>query len=298
MKTLTIFTPTYNRAHLLSRLYESLKNQTSKDFLWLVIDDGSIDDTKKVISEFQKENILEIEYILQENQGMHGAHNTAYEYIKTELNTCIDSDDLMPPDAVEIILKTWNTENKTKNIAGIVGLDADLSGTIIGTKFKVDRTTLEDFYRSGGKGDKKLVYRTDIIRKYPSYPIFEGEKYVGLAYKYLLIDQDYQLMTVNKILTLVDYQAEGSSNNMYRQYYRNPKGFAFLRKENMKLLKSKRRKFIESIHYVAESLLAKNKSFFSESPRKVLTMLALPTGILLYFYILYKNRTVSESTEL
>ena len=96
MKTITIFTPTYNRAYLLPQLYNSLIEQTNKDFIWLVIDDGSNDNTKELIKNWQQKNKISIQYIYQENQGMHGAHNTAYKNIDTELNTCIDSDDYMP----------------------------------------------------------------------------------------------------------------------------------------------------------------------------------------------------------
>lgn len=81
---------------------------------------------------------------------------------------------------------------------------------------------------------QKLVYRTDIITKYPEYPVFEGEKYVGLNYKYLLCDQEYELLVMDEILCNVEYQADGSSANMFRQYLNNPKGFAFLRTVYMK----------------------------------------------------------------
>jgi len=164
MKTLTVFTPAYNRAHLLPRLYESLKRQTSKDFVWLIADDGSQDHTKKVIKNFIAENFIEIKYYYQENQGMHGAHNLAYRNIETILNTCIDSDDYMPDNAVELIINKWNTIDQEK-YSGIVGLDQDeKSGKVIGTKFTTQTTTLEDFYLNGGTGDKKLVYRTDIMQ--------------------------------------------------------------------------------------------------------------------------------------
>ena len=95
-KTLTIFTPAYNRAHTIDRTYQSLIRQTCKDFLWLIVDDGSTDGTKKLVEGWIRENKIPISYIYQENQGMHGAHNTAYKNITTELNTCIDSDDWMP----------------------------------------------------------------------------------------------------------------------------------------------------------------------------------------------------------
>ncbi len=101
-KTLTVFTPTYNRAFCLGNLYNSLKKQTSNNFKWLIIDDGSNDNTKELVNTWMLENKIQIMYQYQENQGMHGAHNTAYSLIDTELNVCIDSDDYMPIDAVEI----------------------------------------------------------------------------------------------------------------------------------------------------------------------------------------------------
>ena len=103
MKTLTVFTPTYNRAHTLKRLYESLCTQTCDDFEWLVIDDGSTDFTKELIDGFIRQNRLPIRYIYKENGGLHTGYNTAYDNITTELNVCIDSDDFMPEDAVEIL---------------------------------------------------------------------------------------------------------------------------------------------------------------------------------------------------
>ena len=106
-------------------------------------------------------------------------------------------------------------------------------GNLIGTPFPSEcrRTTLGGFYAQGGRGDKKLVYCTDIIKQYPEYPIFEGEKYVSLGYKYQLIDQDYPLLALNEVLVNVKYRPDGSSLNMYRQYIHNPQGFAFIRKK-------------------------------------------------------------------
>lgn len=289
MKTLTIFTPAYNRAHTLGRTYESLCRQTCKDFEWLIIDDGSTDNTKDLVQSWIKENIIPIHYIYQKNQGMHGAHNTAYHNVATELNTCIDSDDYMPDNAVENILTLWK-EKGGKQYAGIIGLDQDVQGNIIGTKFpeKLKTTTLTGFYAAGGCGDKKQVYRTDVINSYPDYPIFDGEKYVGLNYKYMLIDQDYPLLILNEPLVIVDYQSDGSSFGMYRQYWNNPKGFAFLRKTEMVLAKSWKRRFMCCIHYVSSSIRSKNKKFIQESPKKIDTILAIPFGILLYVYLYYK----------
>lgn len=294
MATLTIFTPAYNRASTLHLGYEALVRQTCKDFVWLIVDDGSTDHTRELVQGWIAEGKIPIRYVYQENQGMHGAHNTAYSLIETELNTCIDSDDYMPDDAVEKILSFWKAKGSDK-VAGIIGLDADFNGKVIGTSFpeEMKRTTLGGFYAHGGKGDKKLVYRTEIIKKYPEYPVFEGEKYVSLGYKYQLIDQDYELLTLNEVLVKVEYRPDGSSMNMYRQYVRNPKGFAFIRKISMQLAPTMKRKFIEAVHYVADSLLAKNSHFISESPRKLLTLCAVPFGLIWYEVIRYKTRHLS-----
>ena len=289
MPLLTIFTPAYNRAHTLHLGYEALLRQTCQDFEWLIIDDGSTDNTRELVAGWMEENKIPISYHYQENQGMHGAHNTAYRLIDTELNTCIDSDDYMPDDAVEKIVTFWKKYGNDK-VAGMIGLDQTIQGKIIGTTFpkELKDTTLFGFYENGGKGDKKLVYRTDIIKRYPEYPIFKGEKYVGLAYKYYCVDEDYSLLTMNDVLCIVEYQQDGSSMNMYKQYWKNPKGFAFYRKKEMQITRNWKRKFMVCIHYVSSSIMAKNGLFIQDSPNKLLTILSIPFGLFLYLFIRYK----------
>ena len=286
--TLTIFTPAYNRAYSIGRTYESLCRQTCKDFEWLVIDDGSTDNTRQLVEGWKKEGIIPIRYIYQENQGMHGAHNTAYKNIHTELNTCIDSDDWMPDDAVEKIISFWKKFGSEK-VAGIIGLDATKDGKVIGTSFpeEMSSTTLMGFYRKGGKGDKKLVYRTSVVQKYPPYPLFEGEKYVGLSYLYMLIDQDYELLTLNHPLVMVEYQQDGSSINMFKQYWNNPQGFAFLRREYMPYAQGFFERLKVCVHYVSSSIILKDWNFIKKSPLKLMTVLAIIPGIILYLVIRY-----------
>ena len=288
---ITVFTPAYNRAHTLPRTYESLKKQGNKNFIWLIVDDGSTDNTKELVEKWiSEEKEFTIQYIYKENGGMHTAHNVAYQNITTELNVCIDSDDCLAENAIDKILTFWN-KNKSDKYAGIVGLDSDLNGNLIGKDFdNLKETTLSGYYANGGKGDKKLVYRTDVINKYPEYPVFEGEKYVGLNYKYLLIDQDYKLLVLNEVLCNVEYQEDGSSNSMWKQYYRNPKGFAFLRKFYMQYNTSLKRNIMDCIHYVSSSKLAKNKHYIKESPKKLLTVLMIPFGLLLKREVIKRGR--------
>lgn len=290
-KLLTVFTPTFNRGYCLHKCYESLKRQTCKEFIWMVIDDGSNDNTFDLVQQWTKENIIEIHYIYQQNQGMHGAHNTAYENISTELNVCIDSDDYMPDDAVYSIIDFWS-QYGNEHVAGIIGLDANEQLEIIGSQFPkgLKQTTLFDVYNKYGvTGDKKLVYRTSLSKKYP-YPIFKDEKYVGLAYKYHKLDEEFPLLSLNKVLCIVEYLPDGSSLNMLHQYRKNPKGFAFYRKELMKLsFANQRFKFRQAIHFVSSSLLSKNKQFILETPCKLLTLLALPFGLMLFTYVTIKT---------
>lgn len=295
MKKLTVFTPTFNRAYCLEQCYKSLTQQTSKDFVWLIIDDGSSDDTKELVDKWISENRIQIQYQWQENQGMHGAHNRAYELITTELNVCIDSDDYMPDDAVEKILSFWKKYGSDK-ISGIIGLDAYTNGEIIGSKLPIEmESTLFDLYsKHGVTGDKKLVYRTELTKKF-CYPIFGNEKYVGLAYKYYKIDESFKMLLMNDVICIVEYLPDGSSMNMLKQYRENPKGFAFYRKELMKLpFASLKFKFRQAVHYVSSSLLMKNRNFINHSPSKGLTVLALPFGFLLYLYITTKTNVIES----
>lgn len=283
MSTLTVFTPAYNRAHTLPRTYQSLRLQDCKDFVWLIVDDGSSDNTAEIVCNWQKkDNGFEIRYIYKENGGMHTAHNVAYENIDTEINVCIDSDDCLALGAVRKILEKWR-EVKNLGYAGLIGLDADLDGNLIGKGFPkgMFETTLAGYYAAGGCGDKKLVYRTDVIKQYPSYPVFEGERYVALAYKYRLIDQDYKLAIINEVLCNVEYQVDGHSAGMWKEYFHSPKGFAFYRMVCMRHPETSKRLIIDCVHYCSSSLIARNRNYIKESPCKLLTVACTIPGVVL-----------------
>lgn len=297
MAFLTIFTPAYNRAHTLGRTYDSLCSQDCKDFIWLIIDDGSQDNTKDLVRGWQERNNgFEIRYIYKENGGMHTAHNCAYEMIDTPFNVCIDSDDRLAAGAVGKIKAccqlVWE-----KDYGGIIALDSDFQGSIIGKGFpkELKETTLGGYYASGGAGDKKLIYRTDVINSVPPYPVFPGEKYVGLVYKYTLVDQNWKLLVLDDVVCEVEYQAEGSSGTMWRQYLQSPQGFAFLRKTAMEYPTSITRLILDCIHYCSSSCIVGNRSYIGQSPRKLLTLLCTPLGWLETAYIRYKVKKMDRS---
>lgn len=290
MKSLTVFTPTYNRAFCLGQLYESLCRQTEKDFLWMIVDDGSTDGTDALVNDWQSQNRVEILYLPQQNQGMHGAHNTAYRYITTELNVCIDSDDFMPDDAVEKILTKWKEHGDQ---AGIIGLDAFKDGSIVGKKIPdgLKESTLSGLYQDHGiTGDKKVVLRTDVVREFPPYPLFEGERFVPLGTLYLMIDQKYKFLCSNEVLCIVEYLPDGSSRNIFKQYRKHPNGFRYSRLVEMKYAKRFRYRFTRAMHLVSSSIFARRIDIFKDNPNPLVTLVALPFGIALHGYILWKGR--------
>ena len=291
-KTITVFTPSYNRAYCLHKCYESLLEQSNQDFIWLIIDDGSTDNTKEIVASWIHEAKIDIQYHFQENQGMHGAHNTAYSLIETPLNVCIDSDDAMAKNGIEIMLNAWKKIEEKPEYAGLVGLDADESGNLIGSKIpnNIKDITLYDLYNKYGvTGDKKLVYRTDIVKKYPPYPIFKGERFVPLDYLYLLIDQDYHLAPLNEVLIIVDYQLDGSTLNIFKQYRKNPRGFAFSRISRIDYGSTFVEKLKNSIHLVSSSLFSRDFSDLFKTKHTLLVVLSIPLGMLLYGYVQYKT---------
>lgn len=291
MKKLTVFTPTYNRAHLLPRLYESLCRQTSQDFIWMIVDDGSTDNTKELAENWKAENKIEIQYFYKQNGGMHTAHNLAYQKIETELNTCIDSDDFMPDDAVENILEIWKSFPDKSTLAGIIGLDADMNRKIIGSEIpkNIKTGTLPDLYsKYKVTGDKKIVLRTDVVKKYPLYPEFKNEKLVPLGTLYLLIAKDYNCIYINKILCIVDYQETGSTKSIFKQYRQSPKGFAYARKLHIKTCDSFIGKIKAYTHLISSAIFSKDISLAFRDINPVITLCMLPFGILLNIYIRIK----------
>ena len=303
MNKITIFTPTYNRAYCLHKCYESMKRQTCKDFVWLIIDDGSTDGTKDLVQEWMKEdNGFAIRYIYKENGGMHTAYNTAYENIDTELSMNIDSDDWLTDTAIADVLSFWE-ENHRDDVGGIYALDCYEDGKVIGTPFPDDLKEFRGwgyktvFYTVNGEkkqyrnsGDKKFIGVTEKIKKYPPIPVFEGEKYHSLYYKQHLIERDFSVLIFNKPVCCVEYMADGSSNNMCFQYVRNPKGFCNERRFIMKHAPTFKLKLMAAVHYVAESILAKDRHFVKSSTNKPVTVLAIPVGMALYFWIRKKTK--------
>ena len=294
---LTVFTPTYNRAHTLRRVYESLCTQTVREgFEWLVIDDGSTDFTRQLIEGFISEKRIPIRYIYKENGGLHTGYNTAYANIDSELCVCIDSDDFMPDDAVELILKKWDSEGSSTD-AGLVGLDYYLdSDTPIGGKLPDDMAScwLNELETRGiHRGDMKQVMRTELMKEVAPQIGYPGEKNFNPVYMLLQVCDRLPLLVINRNLCYVDYQTgiDSMSKRIFLQYLDSPRSFAKLRRLEMTLRHTSAvRRFRVAIHYVSSCIIARDSRWLADSPKKLLTLLAAPAGYLLSRYIRHKAK--------
>ena len=291
MVPITVFTPAYNRADLLGRCFESMKRQTRKDFIWMIIDDGSKDNTREVVESWLREPLdFELQYFYKENGGLHTAYNEAIARIETELCVCIDSDDFMPDDAIEKILAFWE-EHGSDEYAGIVGLDFDLDGQVIGDPLP-DQKTVNLIDLHTGKypivnGDRTNVVRTELYRKFAPMKVFPGEKNFNPHYMHLQISREYDFLVLNENLRFVDYQPQGMTNSMLWQYRNSPNSFAEIRKLYLSFPNSPLKYRVRhSVHLASSCFLAGNGlRSVKESPRKGLALLALPFGWVLSVYI-------------
>ena len=295
MVPLTVFTPAYNRADLLPRCFESMKRQSSKDFIWMIIDDGSTDTTRSLVDGWMQEQLdFQIVYYYKENGGLHTAYNEAIAHIETELCVCIDSDDFMPDDAVERILDFWQAHGSDQ-VAGIVGLDYDLEGNMIGDPLPNQKTiNLIDLLVGRYpivNGDHTNVIRTELYKKYAPMKVFPGEKNFNPHYMHLQISQEYDFLVLNENLRFVDYQPGGMSASMWKQYRNSPRSFAETRKLYLSFPNTGLKfRFRQCIHYVSSSILSRNGRFLAESPAKGMTLLAIPFGLALAMVVCVKTR--------
>ncbi len=293
MNVLTVFTPTYNRAHTLKRTYEWMRKQTSKDFVWLIVDDGSTDNTKDLVYQWidANDNGFDIQYVWQVNGGLHTGYNKAIEIASTELLVCVDSDDYMPENAIETILAFWEA-NRSPEYAGFIGLDYRIDGTPTGgflpnvkSLHLIDLT--QKYHYSG---DTKVVMRSDLLKAVAPQPTFNGEKNFNPIYMMLKMSISHKFLLLNKNLCFVDYQDNGMTANIFRQYLNSPNSFAALRILLISFPEiSLRYKLRQYIHLASSACLAQNFSWLKKSVNPIVAYVLLPIGYFLSLYIKYKS---------
>lgn len=232
MKTITVFTPAYNRAHTLRRAFASLKGQTCKDFEWLIIDDGSSDGTTELVDELKKEADFPVRYYWKENGGRHTAVNYSYQFLQTKYVVTLDSDDELTPNAIELMIRAWESIPKEKydHVWCVSGREMDAN-----TLQLVGKPYPNDINEKTGKeqrkillkyeGEKHCCRRVDIHIKY-KFPVYSDTKFVLENTVWEVINREYDQWCVNDIYGLYHTESEDSlgkgkihTGQRYRTFY-------------------------------------------------------------------------------
>lgn len=227
MKRFCVFTPTYNRAYTLPRLFESLEAQECKDFVWHITDDGSTDNTPEVVQGFIDKGTVDIRFDRCENGGKTRAVVRAAAQAKEELFLVVDSDDWLVPEAIKIFNDTWNKYGSVEDIAGMVCLHGNTEGVLFGTNMPagVLMTNAWDLYsKYHFRGDCLHVYRTQIFNLYPA-PVADSEKFMSEGWTINHIAQNYDVVLIDKALSLGEYLDDGLSKSARNLTKRNPIGY-------------------------------------------------------------------------
>lgn len=279
---LTVFTPTYNRAYTLERLYNSLCAQTDSDFEWLVVDDGSSDDSMTLISQWQAEERISIRYYYQENAGKPCAHNQGAALAEGQLFVCVDSDDYLADNAVEALKRVWEGEHA--DCIGILAYKLAADGKPVTSchETAVRKATLRQAYDDYGlRGDTMLIFKTDVLQNY-AFPISEGEKFVPEGYLYDLLDQEGPLLFLREGLYICEYLADGYTANMRRLLYNNPQGYFLYINQRLRFDNKALQRFLDSIRYVGMAIAHKKKHLIREAVYPFWAFCAYLPGYLFY----------------
>ena len=282
---LTVFTPAYNRAETLPRLYRSLCDQTCCDFEWLIIDDGSVDSTPELARDFLKEDRFSVRYVRKENGGKHTAHNLALEQAKGEWFLCVDSDDMLEPQAVAKLTQRFHG---LKGENGMIAYKTDLDGNLLSDPFPVG-IHRERLHRlalvHGCRGEFSLVFSTDFARKFP-FPVFSGERFVTESVIYDRMDARGQMVLLPEVLTVCEYQPDGYSSNFTKLMKQNPCGFCLYFLQRIDLQLTVKQRLIHAGKYWSFRWISRNRELKYRGKHRALVALAVIPGMA--FRIYYK----------
>ena len=242
---ITVFTPTYNRAHLLDKLYTSLVIQTNRDFEWLIVDDGSIDQTGELVETFKEQADFEIRYFYQQNGGKHRAINHGLDLARGELFFIVDSDDSLTDDAIEKIFNNYSGIAFDNSFAGIAFNKGFSKKRIVGETFEGTYIDCDNLHRGKHNilGDKAEVYRTDILKSI-KFPVVDGENFMSEVVLWNEVARrGYKLRWFNDIIYFCDYLEDGLTKNSEKILFNNPVAHQMMTKELLQIDFTLKRKF-------------------------------------------------------
>ena len=284
---ITVLTPTFNRGGRLQSLWDSLQKQTVKDFEWLVVDDGSTDGTKDLITQLQEKSDFPIRYIYKNNGGKHTALNVGIQTICSELIFIVDSDDCVTDDAVESILKIHKKYRSQNNICGYAFLRAFPDGKVNGKKFDVDEKigSYIDVRVNGDDtgADKAEVFKTHCLKEFP-FPEYPNEKFLGEDLVWVRMARKYEMVHINKAIYVGNYLEDGLTNNRRKHNIASPVGCMHRAEEFMESDLKTRYRIKGGLQYIVYGRFAGVKvvDLIRKSRHKVLATVCTPGGLFLH----------------
>ena len=289
---ITVFTPTFNRAYKLSELYKSLQRQTYKNFEWLIIDDGSTDNTEHLFNKWKNEtNSFRITYIKQKNGGKHRAINKGVQLAKGKLFFIVDSDDFLAAFALQRIQEVYEPISENELFAGVSGMKAYTNNKRVGgtLPFKqIDCSMIDVRTKYHIKGDMAEVFKTEILRQYP-FQEFDGENFISEGVVWSKISQKYILRYFCDNIYFCEYLPDGLTHSIAKRFRQNPQGsmYAFMQiinspKHNIKIKIKTAVKYWRAVPFYKEE---KTK----EMKPKIWQYLFWPFGLIIYFYDLIRK---------
>lgn len=294
MMFITVFTPTYNRAHTLKKLYMSLCEQSFTDFEWLIVDDGSSDNTKELVKKWIAEKKINISYVYQNNAGKPKAHNVGTQNAIGELFVCVDSDDYLVQEALSDIHKVWNIVEK-KGAIGILAFrkHSDDTPITVCKDPRIKMSALHYAYKHHGlSGDTMLIYRTDIIRKY-RFPIIKGEKFIPEGYLYNKLDKEGKMYIYRKGLYVCEYLDDGYTKNVSKLIYNNYRSYVVHINARLRDIDAGFDKLLDSVRYDSVMIAHREKRIISNAVYPILAAVGyLPAIFIAYrrYSLLMKNK--------
>ena len=286
MPQFCIFTPTYNRRHCLPKLFKSLVSQTKMDFEWLVIDDGSTDDTESLIKSFADIAPFQVNYVAVQNGGKQRAMNQAAFITTAPMFMCVDSDDWLIPEAIEVFSSFWEKNKSDETLAGLICPRAIIkNGQLVQSPVMPDLTRCNawDLYeRYHFSGDALHVYRTELMRKYQS-PVAEGEKFISEGYYIHSIAKEYELLIVPSALQQGEYLSDGYTNQARKLAIDNPRGYLKNKALAVEMSKTIKGKVINTVLYLVGCDLAGKKDAIKMAPNRNLAALCFVPSKLVRF---------------
>lgn len=268
-------------------LWDSLQKQTVKDFEWLVVDDGSTDGTKNLITQLQENSDFPIRYIYKSNGGKHTALNVGIQTICSELTFIVDSDDCVTDDAVESILKIHKKYRLQNNICGYAFLRAFPDGKVNGKKFDVDEKigSYIDVRVNGDDtgADKAEVFKTHCLKEFP-FPEYPNEKFLGEDLVWVKMARKYPMVHINKAIYIGNYLEDGLTNNRRKHNIASPVGCMHRAEEFMESDLKTRYRIKGGLQYIVYGRFAGVKvvDLIRKSRHKILATVCIPGGLLLY----------------